>query len=79
VLPPERFVFFVWPHTVNYLEASPLFHGVAGRIESEQGIDVRHELAGAVHDLNRQEQLNTVAAIRGREGYETLWSRRDRN
>lgn len=77
VVPPERFVFFVWPHTVNYLEASPLFHGVAGRIDVEHGMDVRHELAGAVYDLSRRERLNTIAAIRGQEGFETLWARQD--
>lgn len=76
ITPPERFVFFVWPHTVDFLQTSPLFHGVAGRIEVEQGVDVRHDLAGAVSDLNRRERLNTVAAIRGDVGFETLWSRR---
>lgn len=77
VLPPERFVFFVWPHTINYLQSSPLFHGVAGRIEADHGVDVRHDLDDIVTDLSRREHSNTIAAIRGNEGFETIWSRSD--
>lgn len=77
VLPPERFVFFVWPHTSQYLEASPVLDGVARRIETDHGLDMRGELSAAAQQLRRREREHTLGAVRGHEGFETLWSRRN--
>jgi len=73
---PERFLFFVWPHSVAYLDASPLLRGAAARILDEQGVDVREPIADAMRELRDRERADMHAAVRGGEGFETLWSRR---
>ena len=73
---PEELVFFVWPHSVAYLEISPLLAGAAERIRREQGVDVRDMLADTMTDLHDRERSDVFAAVRGGEGFETLWSRR---
>ena len=72
---PEQFLFFVWPHSVAYLAASPLLTGAVARIRSEQGVDVRELLADVLADLRERERTDMLAAVRGGEGFETLWSR----
>ena len=73
--PPEQFLFFVWPHSAGYLEASPLLPGAADRIRREQGVDVHEAIADVVQDLRGRERIDMLAAVRGGEGFETLWSR----
>lgn len=74
--PPEQFLFFVWPHSVAYLEASPLLSGASARIRGEQGVDVSAMIAEILDDLRGREHTDMLAAVRGGEGFETLWSRR---
>ncbi len=73
---PEQLLFFVWPHSVAYLEASPLLTGAVERIRREQGVDVHEMIADAVQDLHSRERRDLITAVRGGEGFETLWSRR---
>jgi hypothetical protein len=72
--PPEQFLFFTWPHSVAFLGASPLPGGVTRRIQGDQGIDVSEAVADVLEELARIEQQETLAALRGGEGYETVWS-----
>lgn len=74
---PEQFLFFVWPHSVGYLEASPLLQGAAERIQREQRVEVRVLLTDVMQDLRRHEHRDMQAAVRGGEGFETLWSRNE--
>ena len=73
--PPEELLFFVWPHTVASLQASPLIDGAARRIEGEQRLNVRVILGEALDDLRGRERRDLASAVRGGEGFETLWSR----
>jgi hypothetical protein len=75
VSPPERFIFFTWPHTADYLDDSALFDMVARRVEHEQGIDLREDLHDVMSELRRRERRDTRHAVTGAEGFETLWSR----
>jgi hypothetical protein len=70
--PPERFTFFIWPHSMRFLEES----GVADRIrqrlgsgafpESGQAMDV------ALAELRSLERTAVADAITGKN-YHTLW------
>jgi hypothetical protein len=75
---PEKFVFFVWPHSVEMLGQSPLFERTRSRIQREQGIDVGDEIDDLVRDLNRHELDDLRQALTGGEGYETVWTREGR-
>lgn len=74
--PPERFLFFVWPHSIRTLADSP----VADRIldaapQAAYDADYRPTLRGVIAGLRRAEHDEQVAAIRGLDGFETLWER----
>jgi predicted dienelactone hydrolase len=72
---PDSFVFFVWPHSVRMLEASPLFERSRARFQVEQGLDVSEDLAAVLGDLEEREREDLRRALIGGEGYETIWSR----
>lgn len=72
---PEQFLFFVWPHSVAYLQASPLLTGAARRIHDEQSVNVDEMIAEVLGDLRERERIDMYAAVRGGEVFETLWSR----
>lgn len=72
---PERFVFFVWPHSIELLSESPLFTRSRERMSREQGIDLSDDIEEARQDLAKREQDDTRRALTGGEGYQTLWSR----
>jgi len=76
VLPPERFVFFTWPHTTAYLRDSSLLDMVAGRLQREQGVDVHEDMDDILDELSRREAADTRSAVIGAEGFETVWARR---
>ena len=70
---PERFSFFVWPHSMEFLESS----GLARRIRDQLGASERPEVAQmidkALAELRRLERRSVQQALAG-EGYHALWS-----
>lgn len=70
---PERFSFFVWPHSMEFLESS----GLARRIRDQLGAAERPEVAQmidkALAELRRLERRSVQQALVG-EGYHALWS-----
>ncbi len=70
---PERFSFFVWPHSMEFLESC----GLARRIRDQLGASERPEVAQmidkALAELKRLEQRSVQQALAG-EGYHALWS-----
>ncbi|RLT37320.1 MAG: hypothetical protein DWI58_17340 [Chloroflexi bacterium] len=72
---PERFLFFVWPHSIRTLAESAVADRVLARLREAHDIDHRPALRGVIADLRRAERDEQLAAIRGVEGFETLWER----
>jgi hypothetical protein len=70
---PERFTFFVWPHSVRYFEESGLGDMIRNRVApiSPQPL---YEFDTALAQLHRLEQQATFDAISGRN-HHTLWER----
>jgi hypothetical protein len=73
---PDRIMSFHWPRQAGSLQTS----GVWDRIVKRLGQDGRDETVQrceeVFQELLRLERQETVAAIRGGEGYETVWERR---
>jgi hypothetical protein len=65
---PERFSFFIWPHSIRYFEESGLSAMIRNRV-SGQADD---QVAEAVQQLIHLERLAERDAITGRN-YHTLW------
>ena len=72
---PERFLFFVWPHSIRTLADSPVAERVLDRLREAHDIDYSPALRGVIAGLRRAERDEQLAAIRGVEGFETLWER----
>ena len=72
---PEGSAFAFWPHSVGYLGASEVADAVIQRVRREHGLDAAPELASVLHDLEVLERDCAVRAVRGGEGFETLWRR----
>jgi hypothetical protein len=70
---PERFTFFIWPHSISYLEESGVMDQIRKRIypqDPERGRQVAHVL----YQLHVMEQQAVQDAISGKN-YHTLWER----
>jgi len=68
---PQRFTFFVWPHSIRFFEESGLGDMIRHRvypIDPECG----HQMAQAIMRLHVLERKAEFDAIRGRN-YHTLW------
>ncbi len=73
--PPEQFLFFVWPYSIGMLTKSLVADRILNRLQEEHGIDYRPVLARIATGLRQAERTEQIAAIRGAEGFETIWSR----
>jgi hypothetical protein len=76
VAPPDRFIFFTWPHTPQFLEESALLDRAVDRMVREHGVDLHDDLVEVFTDLRRRDHADTRSAVAGAEGFETIWSRR---
>ena len=66
---PQRFTFFVWPHSVGFLEET----GLAGTLFASVGAgDGSRQLAEALEELHRLERAARRDAVNG-DRWRTLW------
>lgn len=70
---PERFTFFVWPHSIRFFEESGLGDIVRQRVYSVDS-DCGPQMAEAMTRLITLERKAEFDAITGRN-YHTLWER----
>ncbi len=71
---PERFTFFVWPHSVRFFEESGFADMIRARVDASGFEAVSQEMATAMSEMIRLEQQATFDAIHGRN-HHTLWER----
>jgi len=69
---PERFAFFVWPHSIDFLEGSGLWAAICQRAACRPDADAM--CRAALEELHAHERQATLAAVRG-ERYHNLWAR----
>ena len=71
--PPDSFVFFVWPNSIDHLEHSKMIERAVDRVHREQGVDITGDIEHALREVREHEGDDLMRAMRGGEGYETLW------
>jgi len=71
---PERFTFFIWPHSMQFLEASGLWRRIRDRLAGDERAAVAKMMDGTLGELRGLERRTIGAALAG-EGFHTLWSR----
>jgi hypothetical protein len=67
--PPQRFTFFVWPHSIAFLEQCGIVQALRQRCQPEA-----RQVRQAVSQLKRLERRAIERALRGQD-YHTLWAR----
>ncbi|HUF53669.1 MAG TPA: hypothetical protein VMR52_07845 [Dehalococcoidia bacterium] len=73
---PEKIMSFQWPRHVETFRRSPLADKIKERLISLGGEDMITKAETAFDELAGREKVEVVTAIRGGEGYQTLWERR---
>ena len=72
---PEHITVVGWPRYVQVLKDTGLWERIEQRLVREGGPDLA-QLCGAVFgEVAAAERVEVAAAIRGGEGYESLWER----
>ena len=73
--PPEQITVFQWPRSITVMRESGVWRAIEDRLVSIIGESGREMAQRAYNEGRRLERADTVALIRGGEGYETLWER----
>ena len=70
---PERFTFFIWPHSMRFLEECGLGDMIRQRVDPV-GTESGGEMAASVLRLHQLERKAEFDAIKGRN-FHTIWER----
>jgi hypothetical protein len=76
--PPERFMFFLWPHSIAFLEDCGIAARIRRRCEAIGGPEAMAMCNRALAELREKEQRATRAAITG-ENCRTVWPAQKRS
>ncbi len=69
---PERFAFFVWPHSLEFFGSSGLPQRLRDRLRASERPEVARMADEALEELRRLERQAVQQALSG-EGYHSLW------
>lgn len=75
VPPPEQITVFQWPRQIAVMREVGVWRFIEDRVASIGGEASRRDADAAFRDGQRLERADVIAAIRGGEGYETIWER----
>ncbi len=70
---PEQITVFEWPKRVQLMREMGLWEHIERRLVDEGGPELAAECERAFQGALGAERIDLIAAIRGDEGYETLW------
>lgn len=76
--PPEQITVFQWARSITALRDVGLWEAIEQRLDAVAGEAARGLAASAFREGLRLERADTMALIRGGEGYETIWQREPR-
>ncbi len=72
---PDKIMGFEWPKHVAVLADAGIWQRVETRMEASGGAAAKQQVAGVYQQLIAAERREEIAAIRGGDGYQTLWER----
>jgi hypothetical protein len=72
---PDRIMSFEWPKHVATLTDAGIWACVEQRMEQSGGEAAREQAQGVFKQLVAAERREEIAAIKGGDGYQTLWER----
>lgn len=72
---PEKITSFMWPRHVDTFRSAGLCERIEKRLVALGGEEMIARCEEAFAELSREEKTEVLSAIRGGEGYQTLWQR----
>jgi hypothetical protein len=72
---PDKIMSFMWPRHMETFRNSGLWQKIEARLVSLGGDDMAARCAQIYEELAREEKAEVLSAIRGGEGYQSLWER----
>ncbi len=72
---PEKIMSFMWPRHIDTLRNSGVWDKISGRMVSLGGEDMTPRCEEVFKQLAMEEKTEVLQAIRGGEGYQSLWER----
>jgi hypothetical protein len=72
---PEKIMSFMWPRHVDTFRAAGLCDRIQSRLVALGGEEMAGLCESAFAELAREERSEVFLAIRGGEGYQTIWQR----
>jgi len=72
---PEKIMSFMWPRHIDTLQNSGVWDKIARRMVSLGGDDMTSRCDEVFQQLAMEEKTEVLQAIRGGEGYQSLWER----
>jgi hypothetical protein len=72
---PEKIMSFMWPRHMETFRNSGLWNRIEERLVSLGGDAMTQRCNEVFGELTSEEKLEVLAAIRGGEGYQSLWER----
>ncbi len=72
--PPQRFAFFLWPHSIAFLREAGVVDGIRGRLERANASSVATIVEVAIAELEKLERQAILDAIIGQH-HHTIWPR----
>jgi hypothetical protein len=73
---PEKIMSFMWPRHVELLEKSGVWQRIVDRLTGLGYPDAGAACDAALQELLQEERTEVQSAIKGGEGYQSLWERR---
>jgi hypothetical protein len=72
---PEKIMSFMWPRHIDTMKNSGVWEKIESRLISLGGEPMVEQCQVAYRELAHQERLEVLSAIKGGEGYQSLWER----
>lgn len=72
---PDKILSFMWPRHVDTFRQSGLWDRIESRMVALGGDQMANRCEEVFQELSRAERLEVLAAIRGGDGYQSLWER----
>ena len=72
---PDKIMSFMWPRHMETFRKSGLWQKIEARMVQLGGDEMAKRCNEVFEELSKQERAEVLAAIRGGEGYQSLWER----
>lgn len=73
---PDRISAIAWPLTARAIQECGVWDAIIDRIVMAGFTDAAERYGGILRDLLARERREAIAAVRGEEPYQAIWSRR---